>query len=396
MSQSYEYSNFPCRWNWCRNTFSNVVDLLEHVRDHVNQTEPCLVKDIPLLIRAEDGVGESLSGITGFDSNNSMGTQNPNSMPESVPLPVVDFSLLPQTPSRSTKRRKITSQRNSPFLTRFPSTSAPTPPRTPGFAALAQPHGSAQLIPNPDFPEFDALVSKTLAGGAPASRVMATPVANRSVLPPSQTSSDGSVERQLTQSFDTSFDGAHASSSQVHRASASQNPYAGELNWDDQPVPSLPRSRSQTPSQSQSQQQGSYSSLMGAFGTPSREMPLQRRQSWYQASRRVSDPRQTPSAVQQTPLFAGSPSQNVLNSNSSPSPPKPQTPTATPMKTYLSGSLTISGQELHSHPYGDAINPRTLHPPQYAGFGSQYPSQGSPSSFVFQTQAPYRSQSISQ
>src|SRR6266498_3054639 len=50
-----------CRWSWCRLTFPDGDALLVHViRDHVRHTIPVRRRDIPLLKRTEEGLGESL------------------------------------------------------------------------------------------------------------------------------------------------------------------------------------------------------------------------------------------------------------------------------------------------------------------------------------------------
>ncbi|KAJ7368484.1 hypothetical protein DFH08DRAFT_928639 [Mycena albidolilacea] len=410
MSQLSEYSNLQCRWNWCRSTYSTIGDLLEHVREHVHQTEPCSVRDIPLLVRTEDGVGESLSVITmGFGSNQStaqhmsidpipstpllsLPSQDiPSPIPHS-PLRYIDFSSLPDTPTRSSKRRKLMSPGNE--LSRSRSASVQTPPRscTPGFASLARPE-SAQPVPNPEFPDLDTLISNTLTGGVSAHDAFTTPNANGTLArgnPHSPLSdSDLSVERQLTQNFDTSYEGVLP-----NFGDSSQNLYTGELNWDDHGAltQNLPGSQSHTlsqsslsQSQSQRPQQHSPASLMDV----SPQLPLQRRQSWYQSPRRVSNPNKTPS---------GAAGQDVLGSTPTPSQSQSQPKPQTPAKTYLSGSLKITSPELpYSQPqvYGGAINPRVLQQSQYTEFSSQSQSQ-SPPAFFLQTQAQYHSQSMSQ
>jgi hypothetical protein len=53
-----------CRWAWCRLTFAINAELVHHViHDHVRQAPPVLRKDIPMLKRAEEGIGESMSGF---------------------------------------------------------------------------------------------------------------------------------------------------------------------------------------------------------------------------------------------------------------------------------------------------------------------------------------------
>ncbi|KAJ6539524.1 hypothetical protein B0H19DRAFT_363256 [Mycena capillaripes] len=414
MSQSSEYLNLQCRWNWCTVVAPTAVDLLEHVREHVRRTRACYVRDIPLHIRAEEGVGDSISGITiGSGSNQSVTNNSYPALdlspslpfpPASSPIPVaaiptIDFSLLPSTPERPVKRRKIMSPANhSPSLSysrsnspRPPSETPPAqlPTSTPNFSTLASSSESAQAIPNPGFPDLDTLISNSLAGGS-VPKPLSTPTRTlpyENIGSQSFSGSDGSVERQLTQDVDTSFDDA-PNSDEIVRANSlgdSQNLYAGELNWDDESTPNLPRSRSPTPSQSQSQRQRSSASVIDPSSRLSRDIPIQRRQSWYQSPRRTSNPNKSPFGVQQTP-----PTSSLTRPD--PNTPSSQSPISTPVKTYLSGSLKIdSTPELR---YGGTINPSVLHElPQYPDFQSQSHSQ---IPFVIQTQAPYRSQSMSQ
>ncbi|KAF8195695.1 hypothetical protein K438DRAFT_1968203 [Mycena galopus ATCC 62051] len=415
MSQSSDYSNLhQCRWNWCRKTYPTVLDLAAHVKEHVRETKPCRLRDIAELRRIEDGIGESLSGITlglGTQSEaQSLSTENPSlflpsqGVPSPIPhlpspaislssqeisypvrdppLPAIDFSLLPETPSRPMKRRKIMSPNNNHPQTPSRLNSTQTfPPsgrsrsRTPGFASLALPDSAqAGFLPNPDFPDLDTLISNSLSRAPAPHNSLVTPNGN-AASQQSFSGSDASVERQLTQDFDTSFDDALPNfAADANGLSESQNLYAGELNWDEGPAPNLPRSRSPTSSpssQSQSQQQHSSPSLADASPRLSRALPSPARQSWYQSPRRVSNGKKTSPTLG----LAGSPSSQP-------------TPTRTPVKTYLSGTLKISTPESFDQ---GAINPRALHQPLYPEFASQ-----SPAPFIVQTQAPYRSQSASQ
>ncbi|KAJ6490408.1 hypothetical protein C8R47DRAFT_1124532, partial [Mycena vitilis] len=323
-------SSFQCRWNWCTVVAPTVADLLEHVREHARQTQPCCVRDIALQVRAEEGFGDSISGFTlGFSypsTNNSNPTPKPPSIPSlpasspvrNSPIPAIDFSLLPSSSERPVKRRR---GNDSPFLSPARSNSArppsQTPPprdmnRTPAFLTLASPADSAQAIPNPGFPDLDTLISNSLAR---ASKRLSTPVrtpSRQNAGSQSFSGSDDSVERHLTQDLDASFDGSVTNfNDSLPEHVLGENPYAGELNWDDESVPILPRSRSHTPSQSQSQSQSqeSQSQSQSQFqsqepqSSPSligrRVSPVQRRQSWYQSPRRVSNPKKAPSGAQQ-------------------------------------------------------------------------------------------------
>jgi hypothetical protein len=61
---------FSCRWDWCRLTFPTNALLVDHViHEHVRSAQPVRRRDLPMLRRVEEGVGESLrftmSGGTG-------------------------------------------------------------------------------------------------------------------------------------------------------------------------------------------------------------------------------------------------------------------------------------------------------------------------------------------
>jgi hypothetical protein len=63
-----ESHSFGCRWDWCRLTFSSIVDLNHHViYDHVRKTAPVSVRDLSVLRRAQEGIGESMTFTAGDD-----------------------------------------------------------------------------------------------------------------------------------------------------------------------------------------------------------------------------------------------------------------------------------------------------------------------------------------
>jgi hypothetical protein len=72
-----------CRWAWCRLTFSTNKELVQHViYEHVRRAIPVMRRDIPMLRRAEEGFGESISmtGIMGgshsaTEGNGAIGVQ---------------------------------------------------------------------------------------------------------------------------------------------------------------------------------------------------------------------------------------------------------------------------------------------------------------------------------
>lgn len=61
-----------CRWDWCRLTFSSNVLLVHHVvHEHVHKAQPVRRHDVPLLRRAEEGLGESWRLSTSTDNQQS-------------------------------------------------------------------------------------------------------------------------------------------------------------------------------------------------------------------------------------------------------------------------------------------------------------------------------------
>ncbi|EDR12316.1 uncharacterized protein LACBIDRAFT_311605 [Laccaria bicolor S238N-H82] len=62
-----------CRWSWCSSTFPSSQDLIHHIlNQHIRNAVPVKRADLPMLQRAEEGVGDSLSlsgMMTGVLSN---------------------------------------------------------------------------------------------------------------------------------------------------------------------------------------------------------------------------------------------------------------------------------------------------------------------------------------
>ncbi|KAJ7638934.1 hypothetical protein FB45DRAFT_1023682 [Roridomyces roridus] len=231
-----------CRWNWCRSTFPTTADLLDHVRlHHVQTTQFYHLCEISMLIRAEEGTGQSMSGFTV-----SSGQQDDSEEP---PL----------------KRQKLT--------TPVRRTASPVGRTgTPSFVALSSP--DSPNIPNPELPDLNTMIFNTLA----KNKIVDASPGSWSL----EGSDDSAVERMLTQSID-SDDSFH---SQTVGASETSSMYAGQMNWDDEASPNSPRSASTTPSQSQ------HGSVTGT----SPPMPMQRKQSWYQSP--VSRPKLGPSPTE--------------------------------------------------------------------------------------------------
>lgn len=67
-----------CHWDWCRLTFPTNQLLLDHViYEHVRKAQPVRRCDLPMLRRAEEGFGDSLSsGMGGILSGSGLGELN--------------------------------------------------------------------------------------------------------------------------------------------------------------------------------------------------------------------------------------------------------------------------------------------------------------------------------
>lgn len=63
-----------CHWDWCRLTFSTDALLIDHVIcEHVRTAQPVRRRDLPMLRRAEEGLGDSLSsGMDGILSSSEL------------------------------------------------------------------------------------------------------------------------------------------------------------------------------------------------------------------------------------------------------------------------------------------------------------------------------------
>src|ERR1700733_6792699 len=67
-----------CHWDWCRLTFPTNQLLIDHViYEHVRKAQPVRRRDLPMLRRAEEGFGDSLSsGMGGILSGSGLGELN--------------------------------------------------------------------------------------------------------------------------------------------------------------------------------------------------------------------------------------------------------------------------------------------------------------------------------
>lgn len=81
-----------CRWSWCSSTFPSSQDLIHHIlNQHIRNAVPVKRADLPMLQRAEEGVGDSLSlsgMMTGVLSNPDQYASNSSNDPaSSLPSP---------------------------------------------------------------------------------------------------------------------------------------------------------------------------------------------------------------------------------------------------------------------------------------------------------------------
>lgn len=61
-----------CRWTWCRRNFISKAELDHHViHDHIQTAVPVRRKDLAMLKRADEGVGESLVTTAMLGSSSS-------------------------------------------------------------------------------------------------------------------------------------------------------------------------------------------------------------------------------------------------------------------------------------------------------------------------------------
>ncbi|KAJ7228496.1 hypothetical protein GGX14DRAFT_613155 [Mycena pura] len=384
-------SDLQCRWHWCRNTYPSTLELLEHVRDHVRHTLPCYVRDIPVLVRAEEGIGESMSGLTMNFNGYSQSPQDscaPSTGPHLPPDISITNAVSPvQLPAEvSNTRPRVQPPASTSSLAHAlsipvrPNVSTPPPAHlrhTPKFVTLGSTPEPAGGIPNPDFPDLDTLIA--LAGKPRHDRhsPFGTPNQRFSRETPGSQDSDRSVERHLTQGSETSYDDIPKVRERSDSSGRPQDQYAGELNWADESAQRPPLWSSQTSQPSQSPQSQSQPSP----GLP-RQGATSRRQPWYQSPTRVPlDSRRL------------SPASGVVQDGLG-SPSTAERRTSSPTKTYISGSLKILSppSDRPNKSYGGTLNPSVL---------SHSPSPGPSSSqieysFVPLTQAPLPSQSMSQ
>ncbi|KAJ7284151.1 hypothetical protein C8J57DRAFT_1499125 [Mycena rebaudengoi] len=425
-SQWQEYTNVHgCRWEWCRNAYPTLLDLREHVlKDHIQVSEAVYLRDIPMLIRAEEGIGESISGMGGFSADSqsqgiphinppssslpsppaSSPTTSADSQSQGIPhinppinpssslpsppasspttpaaLPVIDFTSIENTSERPSKRRRVTPANT----TNFSPDPFSTPPRrmnrTPTFAMLVSPSDSSAAIANPDLPGLDVLISNAVEK---TTRAVVAQERDWTDEQPGSQSSDISVERQLTQSLDMEVD-----DDSPGFLPSQDNLYAGELNW--------PEENTQDPDALNSQSQSTQSQSISQSppqSPPQSQSQLPPPSQSYSTEADLQHPGPTGQSPRTPPRITQSGSSPIPRSphhttpRASPTSPSPQT--QTPARSSRSGSLKIPGS-----PEKAAAASRPIH----TGWSQLSENTASQVfSFPFQTQAPYRSQTLSQ
>ncbi|KAF8238842.1 hypothetical protein L208DRAFT_1387158 [Tricholoma matsutake] len=267
-----------CRWAWCCLSFSINAELVHHViHDHVRQAVPVFRKDIPMLRRVEEGIGESMSGFgtsytTSHPNHEDQLSGGPTSKkdvydsslpsPPSPPLltssdgetgnssPDSNASQPPpphmqQTSSPNMASRPGTPTKSQPLLARSPESKCVTPT----FALLPSPAGSPVIRSVPGSPSFDSLLREATNGKRKredehfslaqslSSQWQNSQESHNSL---SSSGSQDSVEKQLTQSMDVNDDEGRGqvTQPQPENCAAAFTPaqteeisYKGELQW---------------------------------------------------------------------------------------------------------------------------------------------------------------------
>ncbi|KAF8165538.1 hypothetical protein B0H34DRAFT_689499 [Crassisporium funariophilum] len=238
---------YGCRWAWCRLTFSTNAELNKHViHEHVHRAVPVRLQDIPMIRRAEEGMGESLrlsDLLRGSFSPNSRDNESsakevtdPSSSLPSPPasspalhsptpytVPWLEPSQAPASPSVS-EARHIGQGARSTHIIAIEPLSPPTHGPQLGqmqraahttFASLSSPSESMTSFSIPNSPSFSSLVERPKkrklglnADNSPKKRGFFRPHARPRLSESSQSSLDSqnSVVQQLTQSLDMDLD----------------------------------------------------------------------------------------------------------------------------------------------------------------------------------------------
>ncbi|RDB22544.1 hypothetical protein Hypma_010019 [Hypsizygus marmoreus] len=431
-----------CRWAWCRLAFFSNTELVQHViHDHVHNAVPVKRKDIPMLRRAEEGLGESLS-LSGFGMSHPSREDEASGSkirPEETSLEVELPSSLPSPPASSPTslshaisfeedeghspphaaspdhmfvrnsspknfhafdRQSLSRSRITPKnLTRSISPMTPPPeqardPGTPTFASLSSPLNSpsAETPDVPPTPSFNSMVDNAIGvkrrrnndSEAERHRVSWFGFSESSHSQSSQTSSGSHdlVEKQLTQSMDMSMD----SPPRGHSAEVAASPPPRERNL---PAPISISAAQNMP--------------VDAGGCPSPPVatPVRTRQPWY-GTLPPKRPRNAASSMVGAGQSVPRKRSSLYASQSIPSQPSNEDIHATSSEGHVfrSGTLKFTPVAAPSgDDHGGVADPYSQDPyPSWTQ--SQSETQESSLDYLsyppLQTQAPYQSQSLSQ
>ncbi|PPQ65931.1 hypothetical protein CVT26_010692 [Gymnopilus dilepis] len=226
-SQASSVHTYPCKWHWCRETFPDNPQLVQHViLEHVNKAPPVKREDIPHVRRAEDGTGDSIH--------------------------VPPYILYKQPPSRlSASPQKVlglSSQDVRPRPSAEPSSSLPSPPfSSPMLKSQAHilsknlnsPRHRSSVQPPDIFPAADTQdLSKHAGTSTPPFRAIGSPAGSHTSvhIPTSPHFSalvhQGPAKRAATLTIDTSSPAKKPNTAQHHhfssQSSLNHRPSIGE------------------------------------------------------------------------------------------------------------------------------------------------------------------------
>ncbi|KAF8076562.1 hypothetical protein FPV67DRAFT_1471953 [Lyophyllum atratum] len=387
LSQSQNHPEIhSCRWSWCRLTFDTNAGLEHHViHDHVLTAVPVRRDDIAIYRRVEEGIGESLT-LSGLGMSTSSHVIASGSKPRTIEENTVELELtssLPSPPASSPTSATFEDvgqypydyasafAPEAPLRNPFPPShlndivheDSTTPKRRqtpPSFASLSSPLDyQFDMLADPPMPTFDSLVESAI--GANRRRTEDSPAkpspssqpgcggTQGSQVSSTSSSSYDSVEKQLTQSMDVDDD--------------------IDLNSEPMFQPAF------------------HSTALGAVNdtTPLRGTPVRAKQAWYG----------TWSARSLTSPLVDASVRNALPTASQLSNKETQAETHSG-HIFHSGMLRITPAASPSMDDGGRSRQWQADPSTQ----SQSQSQGSSLEYVsyppLQTQAPYRSQSLSQ
>ncbi|TFK43729.1 hypothetical protein BDQ12DRAFT_675457 [Crucibulum laeve] len=122
------YQANGCRWNWCGQIFSTTEELLHHViHAHVRRATPVRRGDIPMLRRAEEGIGSSFnfSAIAGStQSNDDTFKVSATSKEDAMPICTQEPSSSLPSPPASSPPSLVHAYSPEPKGTRFSSSAS--------------------------------------------------------------------------------------------------------------------------------------------------------------------------------------------------------------------------------------------------------------------------------